>query len=334
MTASSAPPRALRLGVLGCADVAWRRTLPSLARVPGLELTAISSRSRDKAIKFAARFGGEPIEGFAALLERDDLDAVYLPLPTSLHAHWARAALRAGKAVLVEKPLAETAAQAAELVALAEQSGLVVMENFAFLHHTMHHEVRTLLESGAIGDLRALVSEFAFPPLPPVDIRYRPELGGGALLDAGVYPLRVARHFLGDDLEVGGAVLNVDTTTGVDVGGSVLLFSPDGLTAQATFGFQHAYRCTYVLWGSTGRIVVDRAYTAPDTFAPTVHLEQGSERRALVLEADAQFTNILAAFAAAICGESAADRVARGRSIVSQADLLERVSMTARRVQA
>jgi predicted dehydrogenase len=191
VTEDSAP---LRLGLLGCADIAQRRALPSLARLRSFTLTAVASRDAGRAKRFAERFGGTPVTGYEELLARDDLDAVYVPLPAALHARWAQRALDAGLHVLVEKPAAVTPDEARRLTRLAHERGLVVMENFAFVRHTQQDAVRDLLAEGAIGELRGLSAEFAFPPLKSTDIRYRPELGGGALLDAGVYPLRLARR--------------------------------------------------------------------------------------------------------------------------------------------
>src|SRR5439155_2303453 len=99
--------------------------------------------------------------------------------------------------VLVEKPAAVAAGEARALVERAERRGLVLMENFAFVRHLQHAVVRRLLDGGAIGELRGVTCEFAFPPREPTDIRYRRDLGGGALLDAGVYPVRAARLFRG-----------------------------------------------------------------------------------------------------------------------------------------
>ncbi|MFI6560804.1 Gfo/Idh/MocA family protein [Streptomyces sp. NPDC050534] len=318
----------LRMGLLGCADFAQRRALPSLARLRDFTLTAVASRDADKAKRFASRFGGDPVAGYEELLARDDLDAVYIPLPAALHAPWASRALEAGLHVLVEKPAAATAEEAGRLTRLARERGLVVMENFAFVHHTQQEAVRTLLADGAIGELRCLTAEFAFPPLPATDIRYRPGLGGGALLDAGVYPLRAARMFLGDDLEVTGATLRTDTGRRVDVAGAALLTAPDGISAQVGFGFVHSYRCGYTLWGSAGRIGLDRAYSAPDDFAPTLTLERDGRTERRRLAPDGQFTTLFGNFAAAIRHK---DVDGPAHDIERQAHLVERVAVTARR---
>src|SRR5258707_26812 len=96
----------VRIGVLGCAGIARRSTIPAMKAVPGLDLVAVASRSREKADAFASQFGVEPMVGYQALVDRQDIDALYVPLPTGLHAEWIPKSLEAGKHVLAEKSLA------------------------------------------------------------------------------------------------------------------------------------------------------------------------------------------------------------------------------------
>ncbi|MEU4884276.1 Gfo/Idh/MocA family oxidoreductase [Streptomyces althioticus] len=319
----------LRLGLLGCAGFARRRALPSLARLTEITLTAVASRDAGRAKLFAGEFGGEPVAGYEELLARDDLDAVYVPLPAALHAPWTGRALEAGLHVLVEKPAAATAAEADRLTRAARERGLVVMENFGFVHHAQQEAARSLLDEGAIGELRSLTAEFAFPPLPDTDIRYQPGLGGGALLDAGVYPIRTARLFLGDELEVTGASLREDPGRGVDVAGAALLTGPTGISAHLGFGFVHSYRCGYTLWGSAGRIGLNRAYSAPDDFTPTLTLERDGRVEERRLVPDQQFTTLFRRFAAAVRDQ---DVAGPAHDLAQQARLVERIAATARRL--
>jgi NDP-hexose-3-ketoreductase len=291
---------ALRIGVLGCADIARRRVLPAIARVPEAELVAIASRDADRAAQTARRFGCRPVHGYAGLLELDDVDAVYLPLPAALHAEWVRAALSAGKHVLAEKPLTTEPARTAELLELARARDLVLMENVMFVHHAQHAVVARLLRDGAIGPLRAMQATFTIPALPDGDIRHQAELGGGALWDVGLYPVRAALHFLGPDLIVAGAVLSHGSGRRVDTSGAALLVTPEGLTATLLFGFEHAYRCRYELVGADGRITVDRAFTPPADHRPVVAIERPAGREEIRLEPDDQAANTVGAFVAAV----------------------------------
>lgn len=292
--------RPLRVGVLGCAAIAARQVLPALARVPGATLVAVASRSADRAYEFAARFGGEPVLGYARLLERDDVDAVYIPLPGALHAEWTERALRSGRHVLVEKPLTTGHEQTAGLAALARSLGLRLMENRMFTHHPQHARVRELIANGAVGKLRALTAALAFPPRPPDDIRYDPALGGGALLDIGYYTVQAAMMLLPGPLTVAGAVLHHDAGAGVDTGGDVLLRGEGDVAAHLTFGFRHAYRSRYEVWGSRGRIILDRAFTPPATWQPVLHLEQQDREERLTLRPADHYQAALGCFVGAV----------------------------------
>ncbi|MFE3497328.1 Gfo/Idh/MocA family protein [Streptomyces sp. NPDC059175] len=290
----------VRIGVLGCADIARRRMLPAMVNVPDIEITAVASRDLAKAQRFTADFGGQAVSGYEAALKRDDVDAVYIPLATGLHAEWITRALLAGKHVLCEKPLVTRYADAAKAVSLAREHGLLLMESFMFLRHSQHTRVRELVADGAIGTLRGFTADFGIPPLPDGDIRYQPALGGSALFDVGVYPVRAAQMYLGSDIRVAGAYLRENPRHGVDVAGSALLHDENGVTAQLGFGFVHAYRSRYALWGSAGRISLEGAFTPPNGYRPVLRLERQDVREERVLPADDQFANIAVEFARTI----------------------------------
>lgn len=287
--------RRVRLGVVGCADIARRRMLPAFAGVSEVDIVAVASRDSEKAGKLAADYGCEAVTGYEKLLGMD-LDAVYVPLPAAHHAVWIERALRAGKHVLAEKPVTPSLEETTDLVAQARECGLVLRENFLFPFHSQHHEVRRLVVGGAVGEVRSFEAAFTIPPRPSGDIRYRKDLAGGALLDVGVYPLKAAMLVLGPGLRVLGASLKVDSTYGVDVSGSVLLGAPGGITAHLTFGMEHIYRANYTVWGSESHITVDRAYAPPVDLTPIVSL--GGEE--VVLEPDDQYTNAARSFVSAV----------------------------------
>ncbi|MGW3953173.1 Gfo/Idh/MocA family protein [Streptomyces sp. NPDC004752] len=317
----------LRLGVIGCAGIAVRRMLPAFAACPDIEIAAVASRDRAKARQVAERFGCRPVHGYAELLELDDIQAVYVPLPAALHARWTEAALRTGRHVLAEKPLTTDHRRTAELLELADRRGLVLMENVMFVHHPLHRAVGRLVADGAIGELRTFHAVFTIPPLPDHDIRYDPELGGGALADVGIYPLRAALHLLGDGLDVVGARLTRGPGRRVETSGAALLGTPGTVTAQITFGMEHAYRSSYQLWGSEGGITVDRAFTPPADHVPVIGLHRGGTAEEIRLEPHDQVAATVAAFAAAVRTGTAPDTGATLR----QAELLDEIHRSASR---
>ncbi|MGW1075596.1 Gfo/Idh/MocA family protein [Streptomyces sp. NPDC002537] len=309
---------AVRMGVLGCASIARRRVLPAMKTCPDVELVAVAGRDAATARATAEAFGCDAEHGYAALLERADIDAVYVPLPTGLHGAWVAAALRAGKHVLAEKPLTTGAEETRRLARLAAAKNLALAENVMFVHHSQHAAVRRLVADGAIGQPRVLQATFTIPRLPDGDIRLDPALGGGALWDTGVYPVRAALHLLGDRLRVAGSVSVRDQGYAVDTSGAALLHTPEGVTAHLTYGFDHAYRSAYTIWGSTGRITVDRAFTPPADHVPSVLLERPDGTERLDLAPDDQVQGTLSAFARAARASAPLSPV-----VLRQADLLD-----------
>jgi predicted dehydrogenase len=305
----------LRVGVLGCADIAQRRMLPAMLRQPLVRLVAVASRGEARAAAFADRFGCAAVTGYQRLLDRPDIDAVYLPLPHRLHVEWAVKALTAGKHVLCEKPFAIDLAEAEDAVAVARARGLLLMESFMFLHHSQHAAVGELLADGVIGELRAFTSEFGIPP----KADGRP---ASTLPEVAAYPIRAARHFLGDDLTVLGAHLR--PRYGLDTAGSALLSSDTGVTAHLNYGLEHSYRSEYALWGSEGQLSLRRAYSTPDTHAPVVRIERQNSVEERTLAPDSQFVNIAGAFARTIL--SGGDFEPAATAILRQAELVDAIA--------
>ena len=138
----------LRIGVLGCANIARRSVIPAIKSIVEYDLIAIASRTKEKASEFATEFDCEAVEGYQKLLDRKDIDVIYMPLPTGLHEEWVMKALEAGKHILIEKSLAMDYASAKRMVDMARQKGLLIMENFMFLYHKQHQFVKDLIDKG------------------------------------------------------------------------------------------------------------------------------------------------------------------------------------------
>ncbi|MDL5205924.1 Gfo/Idh/MocA family oxidoreductase [Streptomyces sp. ALI-76-A] len=328
---TGAEERPVRLGALGTSSIAWRRVLPTVVRTPELRLTAVAGRSEARSRRFAERFGCAAETDAAALLDRPDIDAVYISTPTGLHRRFAEQALRAGKHVLVEKPVGVDAAEARALCALAAERGLVLRENFMFPHHPQHAHVRDLMDTGRLGRPASFRAAFCVPPLSKDDIRYDARLGGGALLDVGVYPLRAASLLLGPGLEVAGATLRVRAEDGLDLSGQVLLVSPSGVLAELSFGFEHAYASSYTVWGDRARVTVTRAFTPPPAHQPLVVLEEQDREERLLLPAADQLQLLLEAFARQVRagGAGAAESGVRAEAVAAM-ELVDAVRATAR----
>jgi predicted dehydrogenase len=201
----------------------------------------VAARDRQRAVRFADQHGIPGVAAdYQALLEDADVDAVYNPLPNGLHARWTLAALAAGKHVLCEKPFTANAAEARQVAAEAERTGLVVMEAFHYRYHPLAHRMRSIVESGELGTLRRVEASFCFPLPKFSDIRYRLDLGGGAMMDAGTYTVHIARLLGGEEPRVRAASAKLRTPQ-VD----------RAMTADLEFPAGHTGRIACSLWSSS-----------------------------------------------------------------------------------
>lgn len=192
----------IKWGVLGTADIARGQTIPAMKLASNCELYAIAGRSLEKAKQFQQEFGFEKAYGsYDELLNDPAVEAVYIPLPNSLHCEWAIRALNAKKHVLCEKPLAVSRAQAESMFRAAEENGVHLMEAFAYLHSPIIDAIRSEIEAGTIGEIRYLESAFITGRRPDTDIRLRKETYGGAMFDLGCYSLSMALWMMGRDPE-------------------------------------------------------------------------------------------------------------------------------------
>ena len=282
---------------MGCANIARRSVLPAILSMPELHLAGVASRTSEKGLAFAQQFGCAFLGHYQDLLDREDIDAIYMPLPTGLHAEWAAKALRAGKHLLVEKSLAASLPEAELLISLARQSRLVMMENYMFQYHAQQAIVKSIIRE-SLGEVRLFRATFCFPPLPPENFRYDKALGGGSLLDAGGYPLKACQLFMDGRLQVLSSCINLNTE-GVDIWGGAMLSATVNETLiplQIAFGFDQFYQCGIEVIGQRGRLTTFRTFTAGETVLPAALLETPNQKIDIPLPSDNHFIRILEEF--------------------------------------
>jgi len=278
-----------KIGILGAADIAYRRFLPALEKSEGFSFAGIAARNPARCAPFLERFGGRCYPDYLSLLADPEIRCVYLPLPPALHMPWGMRVLEAGKHLLIEKPFTTSATDTAALLQEAERRGLAVHENYMFLYHRQLDAVRQIMASGELGELRMLRAAFTFPHRGGQDFRYNPELGGGALLDCGGYPLRLALELLGKTARLCWSDLRTDPVQRVDTAGSAVLQNDSGLTAHLFFGMDDTYRCELEVWGSRASLTAPRIFTAPPDLDPILQLRGNGENRDIPVNADDQF---------------------------------------------
>ena len=268
------PSKPLRIGVLGAAKIA-RSFIAGVAGSQRVVVTTVASRDLAKAQAFAADTGlPRALGSYAALLGDPEIDAIYNPLPNSLHAVWSIRAVEAGKHVLCEKPLAMSANEARAMFAAAAKHGRHLVEAYPYRSQPQTLKMAELIQAGTIGKVQLIRSSFGVYFDDPTNIRLRPDVGGGSLMDAGSYAVSLAL------LVAGGAPARVHAVqklaaTGVDISMVATLEFASGILAQISSSFATCYHRHALITGDNGSI--ETAYlNHPPTGGPAVlHVKRG-----------------------------------------------------------
>ncbi len=296
----------LRWGVLGAANIARRKVIPAIAASSNGAMVAIASRDRARGQALATELGIARVhDSYEALLADSEIDAVYNPLPNSLHAEWTVRAAEAGKAVLCEKPLARDAAEAASMAAACARRKAPLMEAFMYRFHPQNVRVRELLAQGAIGEVGAVRAGFGFrmDPLDPSNVRLRRELAGGALMDVGCYAVNASRMLFDAEPIAAVAWRDQDERFGVDVALAGVLEYPGpsgGRFATIDCSFKAGYSGWYTVVGSEGVIEAPRAYTPQGDETVIVITDAQNRRREERFAGVDQYRLMVEAFAEAV----------------------------------
>lgn len=291
----------IRWGILSTARIGITRVIAAMQMSPFCEITAIASRDLARAQQAAAKLDLPKAYGsYEALLADPEIDAVYNPLPNHLHLPVTLQALQAGKHVLLEKPFTMNAAEAEKLhAAVQNHANLQVMEAFMYRFHPQWRQVRTWINEGAIGQLRTVHSFFTYYKIDPDDIRQKPGMGGGGLLDIGCYCVSLSRLlFASEPLRVIGWA-EQDPQFGIDRLASGILEFPSG-TATFTCATQVHGGQGVTIQGTTGSIIMETPFTpAADQEASLTLQHDGMCRQVMIPAAD-QYTLQADAFSQAI----------------------------------
>jgi predicted dehydrogenase len=254
--------RRLRWGILGTGNIARQFAVGVTASGRGV-LAAVGSRSPEAAAEFARGYAIPHYGRYEDALHSRDVDAIYISLPNSMHHEWTLAALGAGKHVLCEKPFAVTAAQAEEMFDAARKAGRVVMEAFMYRCHPQTAAVLDAVRDGAIGELKLIRTTFCFRTTKVAEnIRFRPELAGGALMDVGCYCLSFSRLIAGEEPNLAEAACQLHTS-GIDELTAGVLRFPNNVTASFACGLTVQADNTAYVCGSEGYIEIPVPWKPP-----------------------------------------------------------------------
>jgi predicted dehydrogenase len=249
--------------VLGVARIAVDKVIPAMQRARNCEIVAIASRDADRAAAAARELEIPRSYGsYEALLADPGVDAVYIPLPNHLHVPWTTRAAEAGKHVLCEKPIALTAGEARELLAVRDRTGVRIQEAFMIRTHPQWVRAKAIADGGELGEVRAISGFFSYYNVDPANVRNVREFGGGGLLDIGCYLVNTARFIFGAEPRRVAGTLDLDERFGVDCLSSMIL-DFGGRHAVGTCSTQlQSYQRIQIV-GTHGRLEIEIPFNAP-----------------------------------------------------------------------
>jgi predicted dehydrogenase len=290
----------LRWGILGPGRIA-SRLVRALRASDVNELVAVGSRDASRAEAFAATHGiGRSYGSYEALLADPGVDAVYVSLPNHLHAEWSIRALRAGKHVLCEKPLALSVQEVDAIAEAAASAGRLAVEGFMYLHHPQTLRAVELARSGALGPLEVVNGEFSFFLTHPDDPRLEPSMGGGSLWDVGCYPVSLSRRIAGDEPLAVSAFARFDERE-VDRTFVGQLRFAGGLLAQFDSSFAAPDRQRIEIVGGEATLLIESPFLPePDGPAPSLVQRRGDEATRIDVESVDQYRAEVDDFASAV----------------------------------
>lgn len=277
-----------RFGVIGCSSFLKKRIIDAVLKSKYAEIISLASRDLEKAKNWSKEFKIKYSDSYESLFERKDIDAVYISLPIGLHKEWTIKAAKSGKHVLCEKSLAENFDSVKQMVNACKENKIKLYENLVCKNHPQHKKVLNMIKEDKIGEIFSFKGSYGLPPFNEENIRYKKELGGGVLNDAGTYPLSMSR-FIFDKEPLSVTCTLYKDKKEVDILGGALLEFPDNKIALIDFGFKNSYQNNYSIWGSKGIIKVNSAYSISEDMSPDIDLISDFGKEKINAEAQNQY---------------------------------------------
>lgn len=315
----------MKIAALGCSAIGERSLIPAILNSEDFRLQYVASRSAEKGRKFAEKFGCKWC-GYDDVFERNDIDAVYVSLPVGLHYQWGKKIVSAGKHLLMEKTFTSNLREAQEIISLAWEKNVIAMEALVYIYHPLFKKVQSIIQSDDLGKVRQIGAYFGFPFLSEDNIRNNFELGGGAILDALIYPLSFCLYTAGTSYKSYTCRVIQDEGREVDCRGFLQIEWND-LTAQIGFGFGFMYRNCYWVWGDKAYLQVDRAFSQPSDLKGEIIIVRQGQVEPMEVEAADGFGFMVNAFAEKIKGTDTS-RMNEGEDILTRMKIISQIRET------
>ena len=280
----------IKFGIIGCSSIAKKSTIPAIISNKNSTVEMIGSRSITKAKKFAKEFACNKFGNYDDVLKNENIDAVYISLPMSMHEKWAIKAAKAGKHILCEKSLTLSHNSAKKIVKECKNNNVKIIENFVFKFHPQHKKILDIIAKNKIGIVHSFSAKYGFNfPFSNKNFRFNKKLGGGSLNDVGCYLVSACSHIFKDVPISVFCNLEINKKFNVDVRGSILLTFSKNRTALVSFSYEDYFQSTYDLWGTKGLIKTERAFNVSKNMKTRIYLNQNDKIKKIMIPPANQF---------------------------------------------
>lgn len=262
----------IRWGILSTASIGIKRVIPAIQKASNGIAHAITSRNYERASEVAEQFDIPVVYGnYEDLLADDTVDAIYIPLPNSMHMEWAIKCAQAGKPTLCEKPLASNATEAQQMVDAFAEADILLAEAFMYRFHPQNQRAQYMVGEGAIGEPYLMNASFCFRLTDEENIRLSRDLAGGAIMDVGCYCVNSMRFITGEEPTKAAAFARIGKTNGVDEDITGILEFPSGFRGHFDASLRTFRVHTYEVRGTRGRLLLPGSYVPAPDEATTIH---------------------------------------------------------------
>lgn len=267
----------LKIGLIGCSNIAESSIIPAILRSKFTELEIIGSRSLKKASDFSKKFNCKNFGNYDDVIN-SDVDIVYVSLPVGLHEKWVIKSAKAGKHILCEKSSTTSFTSAKKIVETCKDNDVRILEALMFRFHPQHKKVLDLINHNVLGKIVLFRGHYGLPQIPYDNIRHKKHLGGGVLNDAGCYPICASRILFQEEPLSVNCYLEIDKKSKVDTLVNLQMNYPDNKFASLSVGYDLFYQSTYSIWGKKGMLELKRSYNLPETMDAKIIVKTKHEK--------------------------------------------------------
>jgi predicted dehydrogenase len=290
----------LRIGIIGCSNIAKSSILSAINQSQNSKLVFIGSRSLEKAKTFALDYNCEYFGNYDDVLESKNVDAVYISLPVGLHEEWTVKAAESGKHILCEKSISHSLDSARNMVNVCKTNNVRLMEGLMFRFHPQINYVLKQINEKVLENIYSFTGFYGFPNISKNDIRFKKELGGGILNDAGCYPICASRILFDEEPLSVLCKMNIDNSSNVDVQSSLFLEFPNSKIAHISIGYDLSYLGTYEIWAQNASIKLWRAYNIPPDHKAKISITKNMETTNIEIPPSNHFLTMIESFSSEI----------------------------------